>query len=63
MNPKWFPGQKGGRNKKYVILKDTPKSKTGQLFNYETYIQFGNLDFVGLLMKNDDDKLILRMKK
>lgn len=51
------------KNKKYAILKDTPKSKTGQLFDYDTYVQFGNLEFVGLLVKNDDNKLVLRLKK
>jgi len=51
------------KNKKYAILKDTPRAKTGQLFDYETYVQFGNLEFVGLLVKNENDKLVLKLKK
>ena len=51
------------KNKKYAILRDTPRAKTGQLFDYETYVQFGNLEFVGLLVKNEDNKLVLRQKK
>lgn len=51
------------KNKKYAILKDSPKARTGQLFDYETYVQFGNLEFVGLLEMNNDNKLVLRLKK
>jgi superfamily II DNA or RNA helicase len=51
------------KNKKYAILKDSPKAKTGQLFDYETYVQFGNLEFVGLLEMNNENKLVLRLKK
>ena len=51
------------KNKKYAILKDSPKARTGQLFDYETYVQFGNLEFVGLLEMNNENKLVLRLKK
>jgi len=51
------------KKKKYAILKDTITARTGQLFDYETYLQFGNLDFVGLLSKNEKGQTVLKMKK
>jgi len=53
--------------KKYLILKDINKfdkeDETGQLFDYEEFEQFGNYKFIGLLLKNKDDKFILRLVK
>ena len=51
------------KNKKYAILKDSPKARTGQLFDYETYVQFGNLEFVGLLEMNNENKLSIKIKE
>ena len=51
------------KGKNYVIMRDGPNEKTGQLFDYEDYIKFSKLNFIGLLTKNDKGQLVLRMKK
>ena len=45
------------------INKFDKEDETGQLFDYEEFEQFGNYKFIGLLLKNKDDKFILRLVK
>ena len=51
------------RKKNYVMLENEKDSDTKQLFDYDNYVKFSKLIFVGLLTKNENNKTVLRMKK
>ena len=51
------------RKKNYVMLENEKNSDTKQLFDYNNYVKFSKLIFVGLLTKNENNKTVLRMKK
>ena len=42
---------------------NTNKMMTGQLFDKDEYDKFKTLQFVGLLLKNNDNKYVLRLVK
>ena len=45
------------------MLENEKDSDTKQLFDYDNYVKFSKLIFVGLLTKNENNKTVLRMKK
>jgi len=51
------------KKKNYIMLENEKDSDTKQLFDYDNYIKFSKLIFIGLLTKNENNKTVLRMKK
>ena len=51
------------KKKNYIMLENEKDSDTKQLFDYDNYVKFSKLIFVGLLTKNENNKTVLRMKK
>jgi hypothetical protein len=51
------------KKKNYIILENEKDSDTKQLFDYDNYVKFSKLIFIGLLTKNENNKTVLRMKK
>mgnify|MGYP006087625125 CR=1 FL=1 len=51
------------KKKNYVMLENEKNSDTKQLFDYDNYVKFSKLIFIGLLTKNKDNKLVLKIKK
>ena len=51
------------KKKNYIMLENEKNSDTKQLFDYDNYVKFSKLIFIGLLTKNENNKTVLRMKK